>query len=269
VDAITEKINESENIVMMSGAGLSTASGIPDFRSPDTGFYAKFNLPNPEAVFHLEYFKDNPGPFNYWAKEHFPGVNYLPNKGHYFIKLLQEKGKLSKYFTQNVDGLERLAGVEPSKIVEAHGNFYSASCVICREAYPIEKLKQEIQNDLTPTCPKCKGNVKPDIVFFGEALPSRFFDEAEFDCIFSDLLICVGTSLEVYPFAGIVDAPRHNTTRLLINNDLVGSFGSRPNDFALLGDLHRSIDSICDKLGWKEDLSEIQLENELKLNGIS
>jgi len=268
VDAIAKRISESSSIVFMTGAGLSTASGIPDFRSPTTGIYAnleKFKLPYPEAIFELEYFKTNPGAFNIWAKEYFPGINFLPNKGHYFIKLLEEKGKLSKYFTQNIDGLERLAGVDPSKICEAHGTFSSASCTSCQEPYPMEDLKSELMSDLTPVCKKCNGFVKPDIVFFGENLPKRFFDDAEFDCLFSDLLICVGTSLEVYPFAGIVDLPRHNTARLLINNEIVGSFGSRPNDTGLLGDIQKNIEALCDKLGWSDDLTEIQLENEIKI----
>ena len=82
-------------------------------RSPSTGIYAnlqKYNLPYPEAIFELDYFRQNPRPFNTWAKEFFPGENYLPNTAHYFLKVLQDKEKLSKYFTQNIDGLEKLAG---------------------------------------------------------------------------------------------------------------------------------------------------------------
>jgi len=271
LENITERISSSNNIVVMAGAGLSTASGIPDFRSPNTGIYSnlsKFNLPYPEAIFELEYFKQNPKPFNTWAKEFFPGVNYLPNKGHYFIKLLEEKGKLSRYYTQNVDGLDNLVQITPEKMIEAHGTFSSASCVNCKKSYPVERLKEDLLNDITSTCPSCKGYIKPDLVFFGEALPKRFFDEAEMDCLFADLLICIGTSLEVYPFAGIVDAPRHDTARLLINNDLVGSFGARPNDSALLGDIELSVTSICNKLDWTDDIQELQLENEMRMNDL-
>ena len=114
-------------------------------------------------------------------------------------------------------------------------------------------------------CPKCGGWVKPNIVFFGEQLPQRFFDEAEMDCTFCDLLICIGTSLEVYPFAGIVDAPNHSTPRLLINYDLVGSFGARPNDAALLGDIVNNITQLTNVLDWTEDLLEAQIENELSI----
>ncbi|XP_023339957.1 NAD-dependent protein deacetylase sirtuin-3, mitochondrial isoform X2 [Eurytemora carolleeae] len=244
----------------MSGAGISTASGIQDFRSPGSGVYdnlSKYNLPYPEAVFELEYFKKNPKPFNSWAKQFFPGVNYLPNTGHYFIKLLEEKGKLSKLFTQNIDGLERIAGIKEDKLVEAHGTFNSASCISCKEAYSIQTLKTQILEDITPTCHKCQGLIKPNIIFFGEPLPGRFFDEAEFDCMFADLLICIGTSLEVYPFAGIADVTRHTTPRILLNNDLVGSFGTRPNDSVLLGDINASIEKICDRLGWSQQILDM------------
>ena len=87
-------------------------------------------------------------------------------------------------------------------MVEAHGSFSSASCVKCKAVFSMEKLREEIMSNRDPKCPKCGNWVKPNIVFFGEQLPQRFFDEAEIDCNFSDLLICMGTSLEVYPFAG-------------------------------------------------------------------
>jgi len=268
VDKIAQILDQSQSIVCMAGAGLSTASGIPDFRSPNTGIYAnlkKYNLPYPEAIFEINYFRENPRPFNTWAKEFFPGVNYLPNKGHYFLKVLQDKGKLLKYFTQNIDGLERLAGLDEDKVVEAHGTFSSAACIQCNSNYDIIDLKEKILMDEDVSCKSCGSWVKPNIVFFGEALPPRFFDEAEMDCEFCDQLICMGTSLEVYPFAGIVDAPKHKTPRLLINYDLVGSFGARPNDAALIGDIVMNIDKICETLEWTEDLLEAQIENELNL----
>jgi len=268
VDKIAQVLDQSQSIVVMAGAGLSTASGIPDFRSPNTGIYAnlkEYNLPYPEAIFEIDYFRENPRPFNTWAKEFFPGVNYLPNKAHYFLKVLQDKEKLSKYYTQNIDGLERIAGLKESKVIEAHGTFSKAACIRCEEKYDMDELKDKILDDDDPICKSCGGWVKPNIVFFGEALPPRFFDEAELDCEFCDQLICLGTSLEVYPFAGIVDAPKHKTPRLLINYDLVGSFGARPNDAALLGDIVLNIDKICEKLEWTEDLLEAQIENELNL----
>jgi len=266
LDQICQRLDNANAVVVMAGAGLSTASGIPDFRSPNTGIYAnlaKFKLPYPEALFEIDYFKRNPRAFNTWAKEFFPGENYLPNKAHYFLKVLEDKSKLSRVYTQNIDGLELEAGLSQEKVIEAHGTFTSAACTNCGTKADISEIKKEIMLDRDPICSSCGGWLKPNIVFFGEALPARFFDEAELDCEFSDQLVCIGTSLEVYPFAGIVDAPKHQTPRLLINYDLVGSFGARPNDAAMLGDIVMSIDKICEKLEWTEDLLEVQMEKEL------
>ena len=94
------------------------------------------------------------------------------------------------------------AGLREDKIVEAHGTFTSSACIRCGQEYDIDILREKILEDEDPKCPNCGGWVKPNIVFFGEQLPPRFFDEAEMDCTFCDLLVCIGTSLEVYPFAG-------------------------------------------------------------------
>ena len=224
IDEICQRLDNANAVVVMAGAGLSTASGIPDFRSPNTGIYAnlsKFNLPYPEALFEIDYFKKNPRAFNTWAKEFFPGENYLPNKAHYFLKVLEDKSKLSRVYTQNIDGLELEAGLSQDKVIEAHGTFTSAACTNCQKKADIKDVKKEIMLDRDPICPSCGGWLKPNIVFFGEALPARFvktmkkktdlhhifrfFDEAELDCEFSDQLVCIGTSLEVYPFAGTMN----------------------------------------------------------------
>ena len=116
----------------MVGAGLSTPSGIPDFRTPGTGIYdnlQQYNLPYPEAIFDIAYFRYHPEPFYTWAREFFPGINYQPNLGHKFIKTLENEGKLLRLFTQNIDGLEILAGVSQDKLVFAHGSFSAASCI--------------------------------------------------------------------------------------------------------------------------------------------
>ena len=102
-------------------------------------------------------------------------------------------------------------------MVEAHGTFSSASCVVCKTKFSLEKLREEIMADRDPKCLKCGNWVKPNIVFFGEQLPQRFFDEAEIDCLFSDLLICIGTSLEVYPFAGNKQSQQVVTMGVLYN----------------------------------------------------
>ena len=132
-EATSKKIENASKILVMAGAGLSTPSGIPDFRSPGTGIYdnlQKFNLPYPEAIFDIGYFRNKPEAFYAWAKEFFPGVNYKPNAGHYFVEKLFKMNKLQRFFTQNIDGLELLTNIPSDKIVFAHGSFSSASCTL-------------------------------------------------------------------------------------------------------------------------------------------
>lgn len=164
------KAGKFKKIVTMVGAGISTSAGIPDFRSPSSGLYhnlQKFNLPYPEAIFELDYFRKNPQPFFKLAKELYPGT-FKPTPSHYFVKLLHEKGLLLRHYTQNIDTLERIAGIEPEKLVEAHGTFYSNHCIDCSEEYSMEWVKKEIFAENVPTCTHCNGVVKPDIVFFGK-----------------------------------------------------------------------------------------------------
>ena len=122
-DFLKDEGGPPRRIVVMTGAGISTSAGIPDFRSPDTGLYAnlaRLDLPHPEAVFDISFFRENPKPFYVLAKELYPGKFY-PTVAHAFIALLEEKYMLLKLFTQNIDCLERRAGVPDDKIVEAHG----------------------------------------------------------------------------------------------------------------------------------------------------
>jgi NAD+-dependent protein deacetylase SIR2 len=176
--------------VFCVGAGISTNSGIPDFRTPGTGLYSNLQtlkLPYPEAVFSLQYFRQDPEPFYTLAQALYPG-EFKPTLTHTFIRLVQEKKMLLRCFTQNIDTLERIAGVQPQYIIEAHGSFASSRCIECKREvqmnpspftksqYPNDEIKKDIDNKKVPRCPKCDGLVKPDIVFFGEALPRLFFD---------------------------------------------------------------------------------------------
>lgn len=188
-----------KNIVTMVGAGISTSAGIPDFRSPSSGLYhnlAAYNLPYPEAIFELDYFRENPQAFFRLAKELYPGT-FKPTPSHYFVKMLQDKGLLLRHYSQNIDTLERLAGIDHEKLVEAHGTFYTNHCLDCNKEYSMEWVKVEIFADNVPTCTSCNGIVKPDIVFFGENLPERFHVLPHRDFKQCDLLIIMGTSLTV------------------------------------------------------------------------
>ncbi|CAK8673885.1 unnamed protein product [Clavelina lepadiformis] len=268
--------NKCKNIITISGAGISTSAGIPDFRSPGSGLYdnlEKYDLPSPQAIFEIGYFKENPQPFFTLAKELYPGT-FKPTWCHYFIKLLEQKGLLLRAYTQNIDTLERVAGISGEKIVEAHGAFHSAHCLECKKEYTQEWVKEKVFNDEIPRCSECESLVKPDIVFFGEALPGRFHELRMKDFEECDLLIVMGTSLKVQPFASLVGSVRDTTPRLLINREKCGDldpfmalmgFGGGMDfesdnayrDVAWLGDCDEGCKELCSLLGWQEELETL------------
>ncbi|KAL5531064.1 hypothetical protein ACEPAG_3940 [Sanghuangporus baumii] len=242
------------------GIGISTSAGIPDFRSPDTGLYsnlARLNLPYPEAVFDISFFRRNPRPFYVLAHELAPG-RFRPTVTHSFIKLLADKELLHTCFTQNIDTLERAAGVPTDKIIEAHGSFADQHCVECGASYPEDKIKKKIDEQEIPICekPGCGGFVKPDIVFFGESLPPNFFRRLGY-LKDADLLIVLGTSLTVHPFASLAELVPEECPRLLVNLDHVGGWGSRSNDVACLMPVDKAVRQLCSLLGWEEELDAL------------
>ncbi|XP_058813876.1 NAD-dependent protein deacetylase Sirt2-like [Topomyia yanbarensis] len=276
-----------KKIVTMVGAGISTSAGIPDFRSPDTGLYNnlwKYNLPYPQAIFELEYFYQNPKPFFQLAKELYPGT-FKPTPSHYFVKLLEQKGLLIRHYTQNIDTLERIAGINEDKIVEAHGTFFTNHCLQCKAAYSLEFVKEKIFADEIPTC-SCGGVIKPDIVFFGEGLPERFHVLPHKDFAECDLLIIMGTSLTVQPFASLVEYVTDDCVRLLINRDKVGGGGfgiframmygeglcfdlpGNRRDVAWTGGCDDGCFMLADRLGLGDELREMVKLEHAKLKGI-
>ncbi|KAF3034385.1 Sir2 histone deacetylase Hst2 [Didymella heteroderae] len=246
------KDGKAKKIVVLTGAGISTSAGIPDFRSPETGLYAnleRLNLPHPEAVFELSFFRENPLPFYTLAQELYPG-KYRPTITHSFIHLLHKKGLLLKLFTQNIDCLEREAGVPGDRIIEAHG-----TCIDCKKSYPKDEMLIHIENKTVPHCvdTSCNGLVKPKIVFFGEQLPSEFFDNIDL-VQNADLCIVLGTSLSVHPFASLPQQVGESVPRLLINMEQVGTLGSRPDDVLILKDCDTGVKELAAALGWSDEL---------------
>ncbi|KAJ7080504.1 DHS-like NAD/FAD-binding domain-containing protein [Mycena epipterygia] len=257
--------DKCKNIVLMLGAGVSTSAGIPDFRSPETGLYAnlaRLKLPYPEAVFEINFFRKNPVPFYTLAHELYPG-KFRPTITHSFIRLLAAHSLLHTCFTQNIDTLERRAGVPDDKIIEAHGSFANQRCIECQRTYDDAKMKRHILAKETPKCETCGGLVKPDIVFFGESLPDEFI-EAIPNVGKADLLIIMGTSMTVHPFAGLAERAGPSCPRVLINLDRVGSIGRRPNDVVVLDKCDDVVRKLCKELGWEDELLDLWAKTEVK-----
>ncbi|KAF2028278.1 NAD-dependent histone deacetylase SIR2 [Setomelanomma holmii] len=268
LEALAQYIKDgrAQQIVVMTGAGISTSAGIPDFRSPETGLYAnlsRLNLPYAEAVFDISYFRNNPEPFYTLAQELYPG-KYRPTMTHSFIHLLHKKGLLLKLFTQNIDCLEREAGVPGDKIVEAHGSFAEQRCIECKKSYPADRMREAISAKWVPRCLdlSCNGLVKPDIVFFGEQLPATFFESRSLPSQ-ADLAIVMGTSLSVHPFASLPQFCEEATPRLLINQERVGDLGTRPDDVLLLEDCDSGVRKLAEACGWLEELETLWAETAL------
>ncbi|KAK4074529.1 uncharacterized protein Triagg1_5125 [Trichoderma aggressivum f. europaeum] len=251
------KSGNARRIVVLTGAGISTAAGIPDFRSPKTGLYsnlARLKLPYAEAVFDIAYFRNHPEPFYVLAQELYPG-KFHPTISHAFIALLAEKGLLQMLFTQNIDCLERAAGVPADKIVEAHGSFATQRCIECKVEFPDAEMRAHVVRGDVPKCNECKGLVKPDITFFGEALP-RDFSEKSHNTAMADLVLILGTSLTVYPFASLPEMARKEVPRVLFNMEKVGSLGSRLDDVLELGACDDGIRKLAKLLGWTDELDD-------------
>jgi NAD-dependent SIR2 family protein deacetylase len=270
VESFAETLADAKcsSIVALVGAGASCSAGIPDFRTPRTGLYdrlGKYNLPQPESIFDLDYYtKVTPRPFVDLCGAIWPGQENgpKPTPTHHFFKLLQDKQLLRRIYTQNIDGLESLAGVSNEKLVECHGHFRSASCVSCGAPMPIADCRTTMLDQKEPPkCPSCGGLVKPDVVFFGEELPSRFQQLIDRDTKECDLLLVFGTSLLVMPVAGIPSWVSRNCPRVLFNLEPAGGIGqsmlrNRP-DLFLQGDCDASVQTLCDLAGWKEDLERL------------
>ena len=278
----------TKKILILTGAGISVKSGIPDFRSPGTGLYyniKKYNLTNPDLLFNRNYIKSNPKPFYSLVKE-FISKNYTPSFSHYLSVLFNKNGLLMRYYTQNIDSLDLKAGLNPPYLIECHGHMRTSTCInpLCKNKISTESIKDLILKDQIPKCDKCNNLIIPDIVMNDDDLPEEFFDQLDKDFHECDLLIVIGTSLKVEPFPGMIEDPPLNIPRVLINNEKVvtyeeelgekngkiveisedrlsqkfkfGHFFNR-RDIFLGGDLNDNVLELIKELGWEKDYNEL------------
>lgn len=193
-------IDKAGRIVIFTGAGVSTESGIPDFRSPG-GLWSKFD---PDDFTIDKFLSSRQTRMKMWKLLLDGGLmaDAAPNAAHLAISKLEKIGKLSCVITQNVDNLHQKAGNDPARVHELHGNMQWLICLNCGQKYPLENLTQNISaDDNMPDCQKCGGILKPDVIFFGEALPPVVLAKATLEAQECDLFIVIGSSLVVYPAA--------------------------------------------------------------------
>jgi NAD-dependent SIR2 family protein deacetylase len=214
---ITDLLARSSRILVVTGAGVSTGSGIPDFRSPD-GLYStameRYDLPYPEAIFDLRYFRSNPKPFFLLSAE-LLNADIAPTGCHRLLAALERTDKIELLVTQNIDMLHRKAGSR--KVVECHGTYLSGHCQACGKGYGFDYFEKEISQGQIPRC-GCGGVIKPDVVFFGETLPEEFM-RLYFRPPEADLLLVLGTSLTVQPVAGFALRLAQQLPSILINRE--------------------------------------------------
>lgn len=202
INVLQQIIDKSKNIVFFGGAGVSTESGIPDFRSTDGLYNQEWDFP-PERIISASFFKANPKEFYRFYRAKLLPKGEKPNPAHYKLAELEKSGKLKAIITQNIDGLHQKAGSKT--VYELHGSTLRNYCMNCHEFYD-EKfiVKSENSPDKLPHCEKCGGLVKPDVVLYEENLDKNLIDKAISAISLCDTLIIGGTSLSVFPAAGLI-----------------------------------------------------------------
>jgi NAD-dependent deacetylase len=203
IERLAELLRSSRRTVALTGAGISVPSGIPDFRSPGTGLWENVD---PMEVAHISVFVQDPQRFwSYYRPRFGMLADKQPNAAHRALAALESQGMLDAVVTQNIDRLHRKAGSR--NVIEVHGTIETGSCWECHAGYPLEQVADMFDDHGVARC-GCGGAIKPDVVLFGEMLPEHAMEEAHSLCKGADLLLCVGTSLEVYPVAGLPEVTR-------------------------------------------------------------
>lgn len=218
LDAVRGWIDAAKRVVVLTGAGISTESGIPDFRGPQ-GVWTK--NPQAEKLSDIRYYMSDPEirKASWQARLTHPAWSAQPNRGHAALVALEARGKLHALVTQNIDELHQIAGTSPEKVVEVHGTVRRVVCMECDMRAPMEKALARVRaGEADPSCRDCGGILKSDTISFGQALLPEVIERAMRVATETDLLLAVGTTLQVYPVAGMVPLAQRAGARLVIVN---------------------------------------------------
>ena len=205
-------LRESASTVVLTGAGVSVPSGIPDFRTPGTGMWENVD---PMEVAHIDAFHRDTARFWRYYRPRFHELGSKePNGAHLALAELEQRGLVGAVITQNIDRLHRAAGSK--RVIEVHGSIETSSCTSCSESVGIDEVESLFTDDEVALCAGCGGKMKPDVVLFGEFLPEQAMADATALCEDAELILCVGSSLEVYPVAGLPSVALNRGARLAI-----------------------------------------------------
>jgi NAD-dependent deacetylase len=211
-ERLAELIRGSRCTAALTGAGVSVPSGIPDFRTPETGLWANVD---PMEVAHIDVFERDPARFWSYYRPRFQSLgDKRPNAAHEALAELERRGLLEGVITQNIDRLHRAGGSR--NVVEVHGSIETSSCTSCAVSYEIEQVEALFDADGVAICAGCGGAVKPDVVLFGELLPESAMARAHDLAARAELMLCVGSSLAVHPVAGLPQLTLESGGRLAI-----------------------------------------------------
>ncbi|HEY1797022.1 MAG TPA: Sir2 family NAD-dependent protein deacetylase [Stellaceae bacterium] len=221
VSALAQLIAVSQRAIVFTGAGISTESGIPDFRSPG-GVWTKM-----APIYFDDFLVSDAARKETWRRRFAMEDMFRdaePNRGHRAVEALVRRGKVSAVITQNIDGLHQASGIPDEKVIELHGNTTFATCLDCGQRYEIDALRIQFETDgIAPRCTRCKGWVKTATVSFGQAMPEEAMRRAQIETLAADLCIVLGSSLVVYPAAGFPElAKRNGATLAIVNREETG-----------------------------------------------
>lgn len=218
IEQVAVWVREAKRVVVLTGAGISTESGIPDFRGPQ-GVWTRD--PEAEKLSDIRYYVADPAirRKSWQSRLEHPAWTAHPNAGHAAIADLERRGKLHALVTQNIDGLHQKAGNSPERVIEVHGTVHAVVCLSCGWKGPMEAALDRVRRgEADPPCSRCGGILKSDTISFGQALIPEVIDRAMNAAAEADLFVSVGTSLQVYPIAGAVPAAKRAGARVVIVN---------------------------------------------------